>query len=231
MNQNHLIKLLPKRAQEQFLSKAMLTELNLSQVMCTADRRIEFIYFPVDGFISITQCIDEHPPIEVGMVGREGVLGAESALGLENNPFGALVQGSGSAWKIKTKDFLSEIKNSPELNGLIKKYLAVRVHQLGLSAACEHFHEISPRLAKWLLMSQDRAQSPTFLMTHEFISLMLGVRRVGITTTAADFRRRGLIEYHRGEMRVLNRNALKAEACSCYQKNREIYSTIIGNGR
>lgn len=126
------------------------------------------------------------------------------------------------------KDLTSEARKSSDLKRIIHSYISVRIGQLGLSAACEHFHEIGPRLAKWLLMSQDRAQSPTFLMTHEFIALMLGVRRVGVTTTASDFRRRGLIEYHRGEMRVLNRSALQAEACSCYQKNRQIFSALIG---
>jgi CRP-like cAMP-binding protein len=227
MNRNFLINLLPKINQELIFSKATLTELTLSRVICTADRPTDYIYFPVDGFISITQSIDEHPPIEVGMIGREGMLGAEHILGINTNPFGALVQGVGSAWRIEAQDFLGAVDNSVELKAIVSSYLAVRNKQLGLSVACEHFHEIGPRFAKWLLMSQDRAQSPAFLMTHEFISLMLGVRRVGITTIAADFRRRGLIEYHRGEMKVLNRVALKAEACSCYQKNLKIYTSLI----
>lgn len=227
MNRNFLINLLPKINQELIFSKATLTELTLSQIICTADRPTDYIYFPVDGFISITQSIDEHPPIEVGMIGREGMLGAEHILGINTNPFGALVQGVGSAWRIEAQDFLGAVDNSVELKAIVSSYLAVRNKQLGLSVACEHFHEIGPRFAKWLLMSQDRAQSPAFLMTHEFISLMLGVRRVGITTIAADFRRRGLIEYHRGEMKVLNRVALKAEACSCYQKNLKIYTSLI----
>lgn len=227
MNTNSLINLLPKKNQESLLSIAELVELNLSQAICKVDEPTTHIFFPIDCFISITQSIDHYPPIEVGMIGREGLLGAETILGVNANPFGALVQGAGSAWKIESQFFISQIKNSPELKKIINAYLAVRINQLGLSAACEHYHQIGPRLAKWLLMSQDRAQSPTFLMTHEFISLMLGVRRVGVTTTAADFRRRGLIEYHRGEMKVLNRVALKAEACSCYMKNRKIYSSLI----
>ncbi|MBU3621807.1 Crp/Fnr family transcriptional regulator [Polynucleobacter sp. CS-Odin-A6] len=228
MNRNFLLNLLPKINQELIFSKATLTEFKLSQIICIADKQTDYIYFPIDGFISITQSIDEHPPLEVGMIGREGMLGAEHILGINTNPFGALVQGIGSAWKIAAQDFLLEIQNSIELKDTVSSYLAVRNKQLGLSVACEHFHEIGPRFAKWLLMSQDRAQSPAFLMTHEFIALMLGVRRVGITTIAADFRRRGLIEYHRGEMKVLNRVALKAEACSCYLKNRKIFTSMIG---
>ncbi len=227
MNKNALINLLPQQNQEALLSNAELVELNLSQTICKVGEITTHIFFPTNCFISITQGIDHYPPIEIGMIGREGLLGAETALGVNTNPFGALVQGAGSAWKIESQFFLNQIKDDLELKEIINAYLAVRINQLGLSAACEHFHQIGPRLAKWLLMSQDRAQSPIFLMTHEFISLMLGVRRVGVTTTAADFRRRGLIEYHRGEMKVLNRAALKSEACSCYMKNRKIYSSLM----
>jgi len=228
MNKNNLINPLPKEMQDLVLAKAEIVDLTLSQVICVYDRPVVSLYFPINGFISITQSIDKHPPIEIGMIGREGMLGAEVILGSMTNPFGALVQGSGNAWKMDVNDFLSHTTNIPEFKSIVNNYLIVRIKQLGLSTACEHFHEIGPRLAKWLLMSQDRAHSPTFQMTHEFIALMLGVRRVGITTTAADFRRRGLIEYHRGEMKVLNRVALKAEACSCYQRNQKIYSSIIG---
>jgi len=227
MNKNALINLLPQRNQNALLSNAELVELNLSQIICKVGEITTHIFFPINCFISITQDIDHYPPIEIGMIGREGLLGAETALGVNSNPFGALVQGAGSAWKIESQLLLNQIKNDPKLKQIINAYLAVRINQLGLSAACEHFHQIGPRLAKWLLMSQDRAQSTTFLMTHEFISLMLGVRRVGITTTAADFRRRGLIEYHRGEIKVLNRVALMSEACSCYMKNRKIYSSLM----
>jgi CRP-like cAMP-binding protein len=219
MNKNLLINLLPIKTQESILDRADLTELTLSNVICTANHPTEYIYFPVDGFISITQSVDKQLPIEIGMIGREGVLGAELSLGLTVNPFGAIVQGSGFAWRIRAKDFSSQMKKSNELKVVINRYISARIRMLGLSAGCEHFHEIGPRFAKWLLMSQDRAQSSTFFMTHEFISLMLGVRRVGVTTTASDFRRRGLIDYRRGEIKILNRIALEDEACSCYKQN------------
>lgn len=219
MNKNLLLDLLPRKIQEAVLDRAELTELTLSHIICVANDPVEFVYFPIDGFISITQSIDSQLPIEIGMIGREGVLGAEFSLGLESNPFGAIVQGAGFAWRMRAKDLSSEIKKSNELKFIINGYISARIRMLGLSAACEHFHEIGPRFAKWLLMSQDRAQSNTFFMTHEFISLMLGVRRVGVTTTASDFRRRGLIDYHRGEIKILNRPSLEDEACSCYKQN------------
>lgn len=227
MNKNVLINQLSKKNQDILLSDAELVQLNLSQIICLVDEAQDYLYFPIDGFISLVQRIDEHPPLEVGMIGREGVLGSEIVLGIHVNMFGAIVQGSGEAWKIKISAFMNHFNKIPELKTVIQKYLSVRIRQLGLSAACEHFHEIGPRLAKWLLMSQDRAQSSTFLMTHEFISLMLGIRRVGVTTTAADFKRKGLIDYHRGEIKILNRTGLIDEACSCYQVNRNIYSSTI----
>ena len=229
MNINNLINLMPDNVQKNILSKAQLISIELSQIIHVADQSLEYLYFPQDGFISIVQTIDSYPPLEVGMIGREGMLGVELMLGIETALFGAIVQGSGNTWKIKASDFLAIIKDSAELEAVMKAYLAVRMSQIGLSAACEHFHEIAPRLAKWLLMSQDRAQSTVFLMTHEFIALMLGVRRVGVTTSAAEFRRRGLIEYSRGTIEILNRAGLESEACSCYQKNRKIYSSLISS--
>ena len=115
MKKNALINLLPHKPQAALLSKAELIELNLSQVICMVDKPTTHIFFPTDCFISITQSIDKHPPIEVGMIGREGLLGAEIILGVSNNPFSALVQGAGSAWKIDSQFFLNQIKNSFEL--------------------------------------------------------------------------------------------------------------------
>lgn len=227
MNKNILISSLSQKTQDAIFLNAQSIELILSQDICLVDQPIQYIYFPIDGFISITQKVDEKSLIEIGMIGREGMLGAEVVLGVNVHPFNGLIQGAGEALRISTHDFMNEIEKNAELEVAIKKYLVIRIQQLGLSVGCEHFHSISARLAKWLLMSEDRAQSTTFQMTHEFISLMLGVRRVGVTTTAADFKRRGIIEYHRGEMKVLDRTALKAEACSCYQENIKIYSDLI----
>lgn len=125
-------------------------------------------------------------------------MGGEISLGRGTNSFGAIVQGAGFARRLSVIDFLKETSQSLKLRTVIDLYLAVRLGQLGQSAACEHFHRIGPRLAKWLLMSQDRAPSATFSVIHEFIALMLEIRRVGVTTPAANFKRRGLIEYHRG---------------------------------
>jgi CRP-like cAMP-binding protein len=227
MGNNQLINSLDSKDQRIFFSNATLTKLSLSEIIYEFDKPTEYLYFPTDGFFSIIQAIDFHTQLEVGMIGREGFLGAEVMLGLKNNPFKALVQGEGHAWKIKPHYFLAQIKKNQRLAKITLGYLAIRFKLLSLSCACEHFHAIGPRLAKWLLMSQDRAQSSTFMMTHESIGLMMGVRRVGITTAANDFRKLGLINYHRGEMQILNRTALMKQACSCYQKNNDIFGSLL----
>jgi CRP-like cAMP-binding protein len=227
MGKNVLLTLLSREPQDQILDTSEVVQLHLSEIVCVAGKPREHIYFPMDGFISITQTTAALPPLEIGMVGREGGLGIDAVLGASDNAFSAIVQGAGSAHRISAADFLRLANDHLELRQLAGLYLAVRTRQLGQSVACEHFHKIESRLAKWLLMSQDRAQSSTFFMTHEFISLMLGVRRVGVTSTAATFKRNGLIDYHRGNMKILSRSGLKAMACSCYLRDKRIYSSLI----
>jgi CRP-like cAMP-binding protein len=114
------------------------------------------------------------------------------------------------------------------LQTVCHNYLLVRLHQLARAAACERFHMIGPRLARWLLMSQDRAHTSTFYMTHEFMALMLGVRRVGVTMAAGALQRSGVIEYRRGTLTVLDRTALATQACSCYTADKATYLALMG---
>ncbi|MFN0186730.1 MAG: Crp/Fnr family transcriptional regulator, partial [Aquabacterium sp.] len=136
--------------------------------------------------------------------------------------------GSGEAWRIGAVAFRAELARSAPLRRLLGRYLYVLMTQLAGSAACLRFHQIGPRLARWLLMSHDRAGARSFRITHEFLAYMLGVRRVGITTAAGGLQRRGLIEYHRGEVTVLDRQRLEGAACDCYQDDRAAYARTIG---
>jgi CRP-like cAMP-binding protein len=185
------------------------------------------VYFPIDCFASLVIEVDHHPGLEVGMVGHEGMLGAELMLHPSAVPWRTVIQGGGRALRMKTSAFLGAMTDSAGLQRTLKRYLMVRADQLALAAACERFHAISPRLARWLLMSHDRARADSFHVTHEFLAFMLGVRRVGVTVAAGKFQTQGLISYRRGELQVLDRPALENEACSCYQANLDTYDHLM----
>ena len=224
MSENHLIQLLPRADRAHLLAACEPAHLTLSEVLCEPGKPTRHVYFPTDGFISLVTLVEGHPGLEVGMVGREGMVGAQLALGMVTSPLHALVQGSGGALRIGTKAFRTELARSVALQRQMNRYLYVLMAQLATSAACLRFHQIGPRLARWLLMTQDRAHADTFHVTHEFLAYMLGVRRVGITAAAGALQRFDLIEYTRGEMTVLDRSGLERAACSCYATDKRAYA-------
>ncbi len=226
--ENHLIELLPRQDRQRLLAICEPVDLVLSEVLCERGSPTRHVYFPIDGFISLVTQVDQSPGLEVGMVGREGMLGVQLALGVVVEPLRAVVQGAGASWRVGTGPFGRELARSAALRHSLSAYLSVLMAQLASSAACLRFHMIGPRLARWLLMSQDRAHSDRFHVTHEFLAYMLGVRRVGITMAAGDLQHSGLIEYHRGELTVLDRGGLEAAACSCYAKDQHTYAERMG---
>lgn len=226
--QNHLIEHLPRKDRERLIALAQEVPLVMGEVLCQLGETTRHVYFPIDGFISLIAPIDAEPSIEVGMVGREGMLGVQLALGVGKVPLHALVQGPGTALRVGTSDFRAELATSAALRRVLNRYVYVLMAQLAGAAACLRFHEIGPRLARWLLMSQDRAHADRFHVTHEFMAYMLGVRRVGVTAAAGALHRRGLIDYRRGEMTVLDRCGLEAAACDCYADDRKVYAELLG---
>ncbi len=226
--QNHLIELLPRTERERLLAVCEPMQLVLSDVLYEAGTPARHVYFPTEGFISLVSQVDAHPGLEVGMVGREGMVGAQLALGVTESPLRALVQGSGDCWRIAAAPFRREWLRGPALQRHLGHYVHVLMSQMATSAGCLRFHLLGPRLARWLLMSQDRAHGDRFHVTHEFLAYMLGVRRVGVTVAAGDLQRRGLIVYHRGAMQVLDRPGLEAAACSCYAADRLAYARHVG---
>jgi CRP-like cAMP-binding protein len=199
----------------------------MAQVLSHVGIPTRHVYFPTEGFISLVTPINGTPILEVGMVGREGMLGTQLALGVRAAPLHALVQGPGAAWRIGAVAFRRELAQSAALRRGLNRYVYVLMMQLASAASCLRFHKIEPRLARWLLMTQDRAHSDCFHVTHEFLAYMLGVRRVGVTTAASVLQRGGLIKYHRGQIQVLSRRKLEAAACSCYAADREAYSKLL----
>ncbi len=224
--ENHLIELLPRKDRLRLLAICEPVELVLAEVLGEPGQPTRHVYFPIEGFISLVARIDGSPGVEVGMVGREGMLGTQLALGAAVSPVHAVVQGAGAAWRIGAAAFRRELAGSAALQRGLDAYLAVLMVQLATAAACQRFHLLGPRLARWLLMSQDRCHADRFRVTHEFLAYMLGVRRVGITTAAKALQRGGLIDYHRGDITVLDRSGLEAAACGCYAADRHAYAEL-----
>ena len=227
MAENHLIELLPRADRKHLLAICEPVQLELSEILCEAAQPTRHVYFPTEGFISLVTLVGDQPALEVGMVGREGMVGAQLALGVVTSPLRALVQGSGAAWRVGAKAFRTELARSNALQRSLDRYLYVLMAQLATSAACLRFHLIGPRLARWLLMTQDRAHADTFHVTQEFLAYMLGVRRVGVTAAASTLQRHGLIEYRRGELTVLDRHGLESAACSCYATDQKTYAALL----
>lgn len=225
--ENHLIERLPRKDRLRLLALCEPVQLVLAEVLCRPGKPARHVYFPTESFISLVAQVDGTPALEVGMVGREGMLGAHLALGVVTAPLHALVQGAGSAWRVAVPAFRAELARSAALQCGLNRYLYVLMAQLAASAACLRFHQIGPRLARRLLMTQDRAHSDRFHVTHEFLSYMLGVRRVGITAAAGMLQRSGLIVYRRGELEVLDRPGLQAAACGCYAVDRRAYAELM----
>jgi CRP-like cAMP-binding protein len=225
--ENQLIARLPRKSRSSLLDLCEPIQLTMAEVLCNGGQPIRHVYFPVGGFISLVTLLDGKPVLEVGMVGCEGMIGAQVALGVSDEPLHAVVQGPGSAWRIGRLAFRRELASNPALQQSLNRYLHVVMTQLARSAACLRFHLLGPRLARWLLMTQDRAQSDRFRVTHEFLAFMLGVRRVGITQAAAALQRQGLVKYHRGDITILDRSGLEKAACGCYAIDRKAYAELM----
>jgi CRP-like cAMP-binding protein len=221
---NDLIERLPRRDRTRLRAACERVELVLAAPVCVRGAEAGHAYFPTRAFISLLARVDHHPAIEVGMVGSEGMLGAEILLGICQSPFDAVVQGQGEVLRIDVRRFRTELECSLPLRRTLSRYLHVRMLQLARASGCHRFHAVAPRLARWLLMSQDRAHGNRFEMTHEFLASMLGVRRSGVTLAAGVLQRGGLIRYTRGELTVLDRQGMETAACSCYAADQLTYA-------
>ncbi len=224
---NHLISCLSREEQNRFLQHCESIELVFGDILCEPDQSIQQVYFPLAGFISLVISMDGHQSLEVGLIGNEGMLGATLALGIVDAPLKAVVQGSGSALRMTAAQFQHELRNSPSMLSTLNRYLYVLVMQLSQTAACTHFHEIEPRLARWLLMTHDRAHTDHFHLTQECLANMLGVRRSSITIAAGKLQQQKLISYIRGDINILDRKELEAASCACYGLLNDHYTRLF----
>ena len=179
--ENLLIAALSQRSRRHFLASCEQVELRFAAVLCESGERIRHVYFPTESFVSLVAALDDGVRLEVGMVGNEGMLGTSVVLGVNISPQHALVQGAGAALRMSAAAFQRHYQQSAELRQMLNRYVYVVMRQLAQTAACTCFHQVEARLARWLLMSRDRAHCDRFDLTHEFLAYMLGVRRSGVT--------------------------------------------------
>lgn len=223
-----MIQRLPADEQRQLVAACEPVAWRLSEVVCEPGARVQHAYFPLSGFLSLVTQEATCPRLEVGMVGREGVLGAELSLGVLQSPFHVLVQGAGTALRIERTALATEMARSDALRLALKRYTGVTLSQLVTSAACLRQHKPSARLARWMLMSQDRAQAEHFPVTHTFFAYMLGETHKGVADAVATLELRQLIEREGDNVTVTDRPGLEAAACSCYRAERDQYQHQLG---
>ena len=224
---NLLIESLPTEVQNKLLKRCTLVDWTFGDIVGEVDQIYEHVYFPVTGFISLLTQADDYPPLEMGLVGNEGMLGVRRVLGVDYASMQSVVQGTGTALSMTAEQFQRSLRDCPGLSTLLMRYIHVLKQQLVMAGACLHFHEIEARLARWLLMTQDRSHGDSFYLTHVFLASMLGVRRSGVSIAAESLKNRDLIAYARGNIKILDRKGLEAASCRCYRGMTGFYDRVM----
>lgn len=217
MIQNSLLSAIPRKAYRRLQPALEPVTLTFGDVLYEPGDTIRHVYFPDASLVSLLTLADGHLALEVGLIGREGMVGIPLVLGRHRSSVRALVQGGGTAMRMASATFRREFLLNPPLQRELYRYTHGLMAQISQTAACNRFHVVAMRLARWLLMTHDRVKSDEFRMTHEFLGHMLGVRRVGVTKAAQALQKRKLISYRRGDIVVLDRKGLEAAACQCYE--------------
>lgn len=226
---NQLLAALPKAEHKRLLPNLEPFRLVFGEMIYQPGDLIRYVYFPDSGIVSLLATVKGSGSLEVGIVGREGMVGMPVFMGVETSRNCAVVQGAGSALRMKANLFRKECDTCRALPRLLRRYAYSLWTQLSQTAVCNRFHPIDARLARWLLMTRDRMGVDEFQVTQEFLSDMLGVRREGVNKAAGSLQRRQLVRYNRGTLTILKRAALEAVACKCYQIIKDEYNGFPGN--
>ena len=221
---NKILSALPHEEFERLRPKLHDAQIKIGEIIYQPEEPIDFVYFINRGIVSWLATLEDGNTVEAGVIGLEGLAGISVLLGARSTPNLALVQGEIDASKISSQDLISEFRRNGELNRLILRFMHSLFTQVAQTAACNRLHTLDQRLARWLLMMHDRINGDEFTLTQEFLSRMLGVRRAGVSVAANDLRQSGLIDYHRGNINILNRRGLEAESCECYQIVKKEYN-------
>lgn len=214
---NRILASIPPSEYQRLSEQLDLVRLRFGQVLYEPGKAIQHVYFPIDCLVSLLTAVDKRRTLEVGMVGHEGMAGMPFILGVGDSGVRALVQGAGQALRMASAPFRIEFDRNATLQQALYRYTYALMAQISQTAACNRFHDAEARLARWLLMTSDRVGSDEFALTQEFLAHMLGLRRVGVTEAASALKRRKLIDYTRGKLKILNAKGLKQASCSCYQ--------------
>ncbi len=214
---NQLLEALPAADLARLLPMLELVKVEVGEVLFEPREPIRAIYFPHDSLISLLGVAEGRMTLEVGLVGREGMLGATVALGHELAQVRAVVQRAGTASRMDSARFRAQFASNPALQRVLYRYTDTLLAQAIQIAVCSRFHVLEARLARSLLVTRDRLQSDKFHLTHEFLAHALGVRRVGVTKAASALQQQGLIIYSRGNIEILDVAGLVAASCKCYE--------------
>ena len=226
---NRLLAALPPDDLAQLWPRLHRVELPFDHTVFPADGEVEAVLFPESGMLSLLATLEGGEQVEVGIAGREGLVGLPLVFGDDRSLVEARVQLQGTALRLGAAAFREEMDRSPALRTLLLRYAQAFHAQVTLTAACNARHAIEQRLARWLLIAHDRSDSDDFPMTHEFMAMMLAVRRPGVTIAANTLQKAGLIRYARGRMAVTDRPGLEAASCECYHTARREFARLVGS--
>jgi CRP-like cAMP-binding protein len=226
--QNRLLSMMPAADFDQLKPHLVEVTLEYKMSLYEADRPIEYVYFPVSGVASLVSTMSDGASAEIGTIGNEGVVGVPVILGDTTAPTNVYVQVPGTGLRLRARVLSGLLATSTATRALMLNYVHAFFNQVAQSAACNHFHSVDQRCCRWLLMTHDRVQSNEFMLTQEFLAMMLGVRRAGVTEAARKLKRLGLIGYARGHVTILDRAGLEKSSCECYTISKRGYDRLLG---